>query len=664
MAAGRSAAYFDNSPFYGIASTSAEILQQLRYALGFLEIPFELEPLLTGYRDLAPNLTFELAHDLIFVEITGRRVLSFDGIVLQPSSMGFYFAERSSLGEALTRFWGADSLQSRLKYLAQDPAFEDATAEERRLLTEARTDVLTDDDITIDLRRMHALVGNRLVIVTPAIDESAPETVRKAAAEMIAALRSAGGQLGLQVFDPTGPLADFRAEHGFGNSTADAPLLAAAFESYLAGVLVEDFLTPLRQAGFLADAVRPAEPEPSLPAGGLLADVKRLFLRWATGRSAEPVAEPRPREPDAEPATADILIETRRAAWRGDWRLVAALAGPECDNDNPDVDFRLTVATAFWYSGDKKAALALWQKTMSSAIEPLRAVEAAELAFQSDRPDLGLTWCCAAAERSPAAAVAALRLLDAHGRHDEVQPLLDRIAAQEGVLPALAPQLPATGKLRTAVVEYALLNGRIDPETPLAKALIQQWLNVLGQNFREGRLDDMRRTMARFEPLPPDHPVRQSANQYLTRALIRKLREPDATRTPAELESCAREILTINPGHPEATMTLARVLDLRGERGEALAVLEELTRAHPAVVAIQFGAITQWLAWGEVEAAAAAYRRCQAACGSFEATAELKKRLCAGIEREERTARAASLFARAEDMRRILSELNDRANAA
>jgi hypothetical protein len=661
MAAGRSAGFFDNSPFYGTAVSSSEILQQLRYALGFLEIPWELEPLLTGYRELAANLTFELPHDLLFVEITGRRVLSIDGVVLQPNSVGFYFAERASLGEGLTRFWGPDARQNRLKYLSQDPAFDDATAEERRLLTEAQTDVLTDDDIAVDLRRMHALVGNRLVVVSPAIDESAPETVKKAAAEMIAALRIACGQLGLPLFDPTAALAEFRAEHGFGASSADAPLLVAAFESYLAGVLAREYLLPLKQSDLYVPRPPSTGDDPRSAEGVLSRMIRRLFRSAAAPEAAPQPGADRADQPDD---LAAALEETRRAAWYGEWRSVAARAQTILGHAKDDPVLCERAATAFWYAGDKEAALRLWRRAVSRPPAPLRLVEAAELAFQAGSADLGVEWCCAAAPQSPDAAVAALRTLDAHARADALPPLLDRIAGIDGMLSTVIPRLPATGGLRPAVIEFALLRGLIDPEAPTAKTLVQQWLNTLAQDFRDGRLDAMRGAMIRFDALPDGNAFRQSARQYLTRALIKALRENAETRLPSETESLAREILAINPFHSEATLTLARVFDQRGDRASASQLLDELSCAHPAAVAIQFAAITQWLAWGDIEAASVAYERCRAACGSSEDLAELRKRLFAGIEREERAARAARQGARADEMRRLLAALNAAATAA
>jgi hypothetical protein len=72
---------------------------------------------------------------------------------------------------------------------------------------------------------------------------------------------------------------------------------------------------------------------------------------------------------------------------------------------------------------------------------------------------------------------------------------------------------------------------------------------------------------------------------------------------------------------------------------------------------VQFAAISQWLSWGEVVPATAAYRRCHDNQATDDMLAELRKRLAARIEREERQARKLNDRERMEEMRRCMDQL-------
>jgi tetratricopeptide (TPR) repeat protein len=646
IAAGRSGSYFDNNPFYGFVTTSAEALQQVRYALGLLEIPSEIAPFVSVKNELSAELSFELPHDLLIVEVAARRNISFDGFHLNLRALTYYFQDRPRLADAIARFWGGDAARHRSAFLAREPAFESADEYEKRLLTRATGAILTDDEIVLDLRRLHALVGNRLVITTPILDDSAPESLKSHNSEIIAVLESAAGQLGVPVLNPSAAFEAFVHEHARSESKEDERHWWAAFDGYLADVIRRQFLEPVSRMKASLPTPSPSSPQSAAPRG--------VLTRWLSRRYSSQMSAVAAQREHA--GSAEMLVHAiGSAAWEGNWQYVldSARDAPELILKDPQL--LESAAAAAWYLGDKDTALDLWHRRLEhGTVNAHRLAEAVELALQCQDAESVSNWSRAAVAQEPQSASVLLRVLAVYDQRDAILDVIDVLISQGSNVLAAVDPLPT--ELKQAAVDRAAARGAVDFDHPGGAAILRQWLAELAAHQSEGRLDAVREGVSRFEILGPSHPAYQSAQQSLLRALLARSRSIESEASPEEAEALLQEARRVDPLNATAILWLARLWVRRGDSVQAAQLVEELAcidqQPQP-----QIAAINHWLAASDAGAAARALQRALRVLGDAETLALPRQRTCTFLEREiEKRQRAGDLDV-VEDLKRYHREL-------
>jgi hypothetical protein len=649
IAAGRTGGYFDNNPFYGFVTTSAEALQQVRYALGLLEIPSEIAPFLSVKTELSTELSFELPHDLLIVEVPARRDIDFEGFHLNMRAISYYFQDRPRLAEALARFWGAEAARHRSAFLAHEPAFESADEYEKRLLTGATGAILTDDEIVLDLRRLHALVGNRLVIMTPILDDGAPESVKSQNSTLIAALESAAGQLGVPVFNPTAAFAEFVQEHARSDSKEDERHWWAAFDGYLADVIRRQFLEPVSRMKARLPTAPLESPQSAAPHSGFL-------VRWLsrkTERRSQIRGTGGRREERQSSETYALAVES--AAWEGNWQYVLDSAREAPDLILGDPQLLESAAAAAWYLGHKDAALNLWHRRLEhGTVSAHRLAEAVELALQCQDSAAVSNWSRVAVAQEPQTASVVLRVLAVYDQRDAILDAIDVLISQgSNVLVAVDP-LPS--ELKQVAVNRAAAHGAVDFNDPAGATILQQWLAELTAHQVAGRIEAVRETASRFDILGPSHPAYQSAQRSLVRALLGRSRSIESQASPDEVEAPLQEARRVDPLNKDVILALARLSLRRGDNLRAAQLIEELA-CFDEQPPSQIAAINHWLSAGEVGAAACALQRALRLLGNAETLALPRQRTCTFLAREiEKRQRAGDLDV-VEDLKRYQREL-------
>jgi hypothetical protein len=650
IAAGRCGSHFDNDPFYGFVTTSSEALQQVRYALGLLEIPSEIAPFLTVKNELSTELSFELPHDLLFVEVPARRNVDFDGFHLNIRAVAHYFQDRPRLADALARFWGPDAARHRGAFLAHEPAFESADEYERRLLTQASAVNLTDDEIVLDFRKLHALLGNRLVIMTPILDASAPDGVKSFNSELIAVLESAAGQLGVPVLNPTAAFAEFVQEHARIESKEDERNWWAALDGYLADVIRRQFLEPASRR-----KPRPPTPPSESPQSAPLRG--GLLVRWLSRRYERlPQNGGNVAQREKAQSTETFAEAVGSAAWEGNWQYVldSALQSPDLLFEDPQlVEW---AASAAWYLGDKDTALDLWRRRVEcGSVSAHRLAEAVELALQCQDLESVRNWSRAAVQQEPQIAAVVLRALDVYGQRDAILEVVDILISQGSNVLALVDPLPP--ELKQVAVDRALARGAVDFTHPAGEAIVRQWLAQLAAvDQGEDRLEAVRGAVLRFDVLGPSHPAYQSAQQSLLRALLVQFRSIQSQASPDEVEALLQEARHIDPHNMDAMLELARLAARRGDKLCAAQLREELACVDTRPTT-QIAAIHHWLAVNEVGAAARALQRALRLLGNTEMLVHPRERTCIFLEQEIAKRRRAGDLDLVEELKRYQAEL-------
>jgi hypothetical protein len=629
IAANRSAWFLDNSPFYGYAASSAEALQIARYALDLIEIPEDYAPLMAQDGTLATEAPLELDHDIIFLEIVSRKSISLDQFQISPTLLSSTFADRPILAESLRRYWGPDELRLRRDFLRASGAYEEAGEDEQYLIRHARTAILSDDEILLDLRQIHALIGNRLVIVAPA--STTPNDDAAADPELTLTLRLAAGQLGLRLFDPAGAFADCRADYAELLAEGDTTAFLAAFEALYAERLRQEFLAPIRQARLLeleAQAT-PIARRPT-PFGGFPA----FFRRAALGR-----------DDSARSDTIEVVTQQQQrhagreiamtAAMMGDWRQTLQAARQAIDLGDEDEALLEEAATAAWYLGETSLALATWQARLRKGeIAAVRLLEAAELAFQAGRASLALDWCLAAAPTDPLVARAALWMAIVHDAGDRILDLLQILKDRQVPLLPVAARLPKGSELRDRLTEFAIHTGELALSDPVAQPIVRAWLDRLRAHQAAHRLDAVRELAGRFSALPEDFSGRVAARRALVLTLGKELRLRMAAQNP-DTEALVAEILSLEPRHTDALSSLVRTLESRGEVRQAAQVLESLSTDVPDARRVQAEVIRLWMSSDDLDAALASLVRAWPKHGHSAPFRRLRRLLTEKLEEAE-----------------------------
>ena len=233
----------DTAKVYGYVHCTKDIIQQIRFMLGELDIPDELAPFICNPgkpldRRLAPP-----ASQLYLVEISSLKEFAYGGYYLQLNHLFEHFADRHELLRIVFRNRTATRLGERAVQLAANPGFDYCTALEQDILLNAIVNVQDFSGVLEDLKLILAMFSRPPVVVTHcdvAMQGKAIESRRR----LIEYLRTASRLLGFELFEPTPLIRHYGQEFAMAKGGQDTAHYSPAFEAILGDELCERYVVP------------------------------------------------------------------------------------------------------------------------------------------------------------------------------------------------------------------------------------------------------------------------------------------------------------------------------------------------------------------------------------------------------------------------------------
>jgi hypothetical protein len=637
LMASRSIAYLDNSCFYGQTQSSAEAVQMAANGIGAIELPYVLAPLLSGQLSLNNEPVFDLPHDRIFVEVSSRKVYTLDGVHVSPPLLRRFFEGRPRLTDAVLRYWnGDDPGEARFRAIADDPEMLGATDDEIWVLRNLEMTIRDDDQMTLDFRRLHAMLGDRMVIVAPSRIQ---DLLNPADNKLLPVLKRISQQLTVPFVDFGPTLAAAWEHYGTDGDPADTDFQRYA-EAVFAAELGAVFLDPLKR-------MMASEIEAEI-ARDNVASQRAMSFRFRRRKSDLP-PQGQPALP-AQPMLVKERFEAGNAAWVADWRksldsAKLALAGGCDQTETARLAFR-----AAWYLHDLSESLSCFQLQLARGVTPGELMEGIELAVQAGRHDDALLWAEAVIRADPEMAESAFRLIVHHGRKSDGIRLLE-VAAEAGCFVAdFVEHLHRDSSAKRQIVADLLDRWNGERLPPTAESLLLLALRFYDPGADVARARDIRHWCLNLESAEL---ALQYADRALTRALELTLRDLDPQDSPLAAERIAAELATRDPMNSRAITTLALLRDADGDAGAAAEMLDTLACQHPRSAAIQGQCVTQWLKADNLIHASVSLLRAEETHAGNASLARLRKRLTKRLHQRLRNTSGAEAANLADALNRL-----------
>lgn len=619
LTATRSASFFDNSCFYGQISSAAEAVQMAAHALGIRQLPDFLAPLLTGPEGFINEPALELLHDRIFVEIGTRRIYALDGVHISPSLLRRFLAGCPRLADAALRYWpDAEARRAHLATLADEPEMRNATKDELWILHNIAVSIQDDDQITLDLRRLHAMLGDRMVIIGSAPQRNIADPAENRLQPVLSRISR---QLNIPFVDTAAASAETWQEFAGADEPAEADF-QSYFEIVFANALIEKFIEPARK--LMARTMEAGGRQRAGSTG------KRASRR--PGRATRPAHEDAPARPDP------VLCryEAGNAAWVANWPNTAKAVGAAIAAGDSGAETARLGLRAAWYMNELPDALRYFElRVQSGALAPAELLDGVEIAFQLGRRETALDWAMAAIRAEPALAEPALRLVQIHGCEDQALPLLE-VAVQGGhQVVDIIQHLHRNSLLRRRIAQDALARWAGEQVEPDVENLLI--LALRSYNPGPDLLQDVSRAR-QIRKWCENFTVAALAGPIAARALVRMLNAAleaaEAENLPCEameVERIAAELVALEPTNGRAVSYLAQRREAEGRLNEAAQLLEDFAIRNPGSAAVQGKRILQWLKANDLVRAYGALREAEVRHRNNHSLKRLRQRVLSAV---------------------------------
>ena len=341
---------------YGYVHTTKEILQLIECMNG-RNLPLEMVPFIASERYDADVI--RTPSDVYFVEISSLKEIHYKNFLLQLNCFGRVFEDHKDLQEIFFKNRRIKEIPQRQQLLEQVPAFHTLSPLLKSVLLEGYVHFTTQEELTADMQRIAALLGENAVFVSHINVPGRNGELIASRNKLCCWVADECKARSYNYFDPT-PLV---TAHGIKNALADQGKddkhYATDFKDVLGTYLYENYVIPLTTRGTVrpvtasgtvqsAPATAPSRPEeaPAAP------EATKPEVQPQPAVVAKPVISPE----DAGIAT--ILADARAMVKRGEAdEAEAMLRGASIDHPtNADVFAQL--GTIAYHRGDSISGLA------------------------------------------------------------------------------------------------------------------------------------------------------------------------------------------------------------------------------------------------------------------------------------------------------------------
>ena len=239
--------FLENGRVYGFVHCTKDIIQQIRFIQGELDIPEHLQPFIFNEGRRASSSLPPPTTDLYLVEVSSLKEVFFDGYYLQYNHLTSHFADRPEVLRAFLRNGPPTKQADRAKELEAIPSFRDCSALEREILLNATVAIQDFDGLVADLRRIFTMLRQPVVIVSHCDVTVAGKTIN-GRRRLIEYLRKAAPLLRFELFEPTPLIGRLGQEFAMANGGADSTHYSSEFEAILGDELYDRYIAPRRLA--------------------------------------------------------------------------------------------------------------------------------------------------------------------------------------------------------------------------------------------------------------------------------------------------------------------------------------------------------------------------------------------------------------------------------
>lgn len=669
---------------YGFVHTSAEVLQQLHFIRGQIDIPESVRRLI--FRRNVPAGFFDKKADpadFYFVEISSRKLLTVDDRPIQINYLGRHFSDFFADRARTRAYWSMakpEKLAARREMLKDDAVFKSLPKIDRELLECILRHDQTDEEIRKDMAEIAALIGkDKLVFITHVnalTEEGTPILRRQALIETVSAGALA---LGVPCYDPTVLMREFGQTQAMERGGLDLTHYTESFSTRLCADWFDRYIAP--HVG--AATVRAASGNPTvaaLAAGDRVPAIEALWERGDLCEASRRVRSVLRRHPD-QPEYRLLLARMQCAL--GDYESVVAQLGAKDPGEGETPDpllMRAYFGLGRYEEARHHANALLAEESETSEILHVCAVAAEKLGDDETALD---SWkqLFRMAGNSVEAATAALRLLSAHGDPAAARRWADEVRC---VLPSHGPSFAVlwhdgikagdrTGLLALAggadavdldehaafeLVKGAAVRNLATPAAALAIARavphsqdpqILAWLSHQASTWRDaglaaindGRLLEAADLIQAGSRLAPTDAQLVRARRTLEQRLRQKIRAAFVAKAYDEAGQIADFAHQVGLNFPGLDGYRWRIAEVRGDSAGALNILRRLADDEGASLAARVQLARVALRSGAYVAAIDAYHKILQEHPDDKVRAEARQRLDQLAGRAVRAARRA-----------------------
>lgn len=237
----------ENQKVYGFVHCTKEVIQQINFLLGNLDMQPALDPFTRNEECVVDQSLPPPQSRVYLIEISSLKEVRFRNCYLQINRVRGYFHERPHLATIMFKYGKERQLAERAKLLKAEPAFGECTDFEKELLLETVVTMQDYDDFVVDMRRIMEMFSRPPIFVAhcDVLLNGQPIAQRQ---RLIAFLRSAAKELGFELFEPTQLVEQYGQEFAMANEGKDTAHYSTEFETVIGTELYHRFIEPTQQA--------------------------------------------------------------------------------------------------------------------------------------------------------------------------------------------------------------------------------------------------------------------------------------------------------------------------------------------------------------------------------------------------------------------------------